>query len=147
MTIETLPRLAGAFFFLLISVSALAHHSDSVFNQDHLVTVAGTVTAFDFTNPHTVIHLDVKGANGNVVPWIVTGGPPNHMTRSGWKQNMFKVGEQLTISGFQYNDGRQIMLQIKIVRANGESVEMSESETNRLKNFDASGNKKSSGSN
>jgi hypothetical protein len=142
MKTKMLTRLNLAIGFLLVAMPVVAHHSDSVFNQNQLVTVTGTVTDFSFANPHTIIRLEAKDSNGNVVSWVVTGGAPNHMVRSGWNQKMFKAGEQLTISGFQYTDGRPIMLQMKIVRANGESVTMSDSETNRLKRFSPEGDKK-----
>ena len=59
---------------------------------------------------------------GNLTEWIVTGGPPAEMRRIGWHSKMFKPGEQLTVSGLAYRDGRPIMIRMKIVRANGEEV-------------------------
>lgn len=114
----------------LISGQMFAHHSDSVFDQQHYVKVSGTVTQFDFINPHILIYLDVTDSNGNVEQWIASGGPPNHQARAGWNSRTVKAGEKLTITGFQYRDGRKIMLFQKIVRANGEEVRLPDTVTN-----------------
>jgi hypothetical protein len=95
-------------FFMAFSV-VFAHHSPSVFDQTKSITVTGTVTKFDFANPHVVVYFDVKGTNGKVEQWIATGGPPNHMVREGWSRSFIKPGEELTITGYPYKDGRKIM--------------------------------------
>ena len=120
---------------IIISGAAFAHHSDSVYDQERLVTVKGTVTEFAFVNPHVEIHFDMKDDKGNVQQWVALGGSPNQMRRVNWNGNMFKPGEQLTLTGFQFRDGRNIMLQLKTVRANGEVVPASEAEVNFLNNF------------
>ena len=120
---------------LLVSGPMFAHHSDSVFDQDRLVTITGTVTRFEFRNPHTRIYMDVKNEEGNIEKWIVTGGALGSMRKVGWTHDIIKPGEQLTISGFQYWNGRKIMIHVKLVRANGEEIPPSESEIARLKRF------------
>ena len=112
-----------------------AHHSDSVYDQDHLTTVTGTVTQFEFVNPHQLIHLDVKGADGKSEQWVALGGAPNQMRRIGWSSDSVKIGETLTITGFRFRDGRPVMLHLKLVRSNGEELRPSDVEANFLKAF------------
>lgn len=107
---------------LIVSGPVFAHHSDAVFDKVHMVTITGTVTRHAFINPHDRIYLNVEEDDGNVQEWIVTGGSPPAMRRLGWHRKMFQIGEQLTVSGFRYRDGRRIMLRSKIVRANGEEA-------------------------
>ena len=120
---------------LLLSHPALAHHSDSVYDQDHLTVITGTVSQFEFVNPHQLIHLDVKDDKGKVVQWVALGGAPNQMRRLGWNSETLKIGEQLTITGFQFRDGRPVMLHLRITRANGEELRPSDVEANFLKAY------------
>ena len=58
---EMQPRIFAAVFALLaISIPALAHHGSSRYDLDKTVTLSGTVTGFDWGNPHCLVHLDVK---------------------------------------------------------------------------------------
>lgn len=107
---------------LIASGSMFAHHSDAVFNHEHITTITGTVTKHMFINPHDRIYLTVEEGDGIVEEWIVTGGPPSAMRRLGWHSKMFQPGEQLTVSGHQYKDGRRIIIRMKILRANGDEV-------------------------
>ena len=84
---------------LLAATSMPAHHSNAVFDHDHLTVITGTVTRFAFINPHAQIYLNVEDSKGKVVEWTVTGTTPAAMRRLGWNTNMFKPGEQLTITG------------------------------------------------
>ena len=123
--------LSVAAVLLIISGPMSAHHSDSMYDEEHFVSLTGTVNRFEFVNPHVLIHLDVKDDKGNVVTWTTLGGPPNRMSKgSGWTSKSFKQGEELTILGFPFRDGRPGMLFQKILRADGEEVRISETVTN-----------------
>ena len=100
----------------LTAVSLYAHHSNAVFNHEQMTILTGTVIKHDFINPHDQIHLSVDEGNGKITTWIVTGGPPAEMRRIGWRAGMFKPGEQLTVKGLAYRDGRPVMIR-KIGRA------------------------------
>jgi Family of unknown function (DUF6152) len=113
---------------LLAAYPMLAHHSNAVFDHEHLTVITGTVTRFAFINPHAQIYLNVDDDKGKVVEWTVTGTTPAAMRRLGWTSNMFKPGEQLTITGMAYRDGRPIMINLKIVRANGQEVRIGATE-------------------
>lgn len=119
----------------IVSDRVLGHHSESINDQTRLVTVTGTVTKFAFTNPHEQIYLDVKGEKGEVEQWIATGGGPSALRRVGWSNKTIEAGEQLTITGFPYKDGQKILFHLKIVRANGEALPLSEGERGRLERF------------
>ena len=123
--------LSAAAVLLIVSGPMSAHHSDSMYDEEQFVSLTGTVNRFEFVNPHVLIHLDVKDDKGNVVTWTTLGGPPNRMSKgSGWTSKTFKQGEELTILGFPFRDGRPGMLFQKIIRGDGEDVRISETVTN-----------------
>jgi Family of unknown function (DUF6152) len=93
--------LAAGFGFLTVC-TVFAHHSNAVFDHEHMTILTGTVIRHEFINPHDLLHLSVTDENGKVSEWIVTGGPPSEMRRFGWTANMFKVGEELTVYGEAY---------------------------------------------
>src|SRR5262245_759836 len=128
MKTSILAALSVIVGLILPNYTMLAHHSNAVFDHDRLTLITGTVTRFAFINPHAQIYLNVEDNKGKVVEWTVTGTTPAAMRRLGWTSIMFKPGEQLTITGMAYRDGRPIMINLKIVRANGEEVRIGATE-------------------
>jgi hypothetical protein len=56
-------------------------------------------------NPHSWFHIEVREADGKLVPWMVEGGSPNTLIRMGVTKNSVKVGTELTVEGYQAKDG------------------------------------------
>jgi hypothetical protein len=78
-----------------------AHHSFAAeFDRDKPISLTGTVTKLEWTNPHARIYIDVKDAKGNVVNWDFELGPPNGLMRRGWNRNSLRQGHVVTINGF-----------------------------------------------
>ena len=78
-----------------------AHHSFAAeFDRDKPITLTGTVTKVEWTNPHVRFYLDVKDQKGNVVNWDFELGPPNGLMRRGWNRNSLRQGHVVTINGF-----------------------------------------------
>jgi hypothetical protein len=108
---------------LLVSRSGVAHHSGSAFDLEHPVTLKGTVVNFEWSNPHVFIALDVKDDRGNVEQWRVEGNSPNMLTRVGWKREMIKEGDQVTVTGFPAKKGRKIMRLHSVMLGNGQQFD------------------------
>ena len=91
---------------LLLAVRPIiAHHAFAAeFDADKPVTLTGTVTKLEWTNPHARIYVDVKDDSGNVVNWDFELGPPNGLMRQGWNRNSLKAGNVVTINGFRSKD-------------------------------------------
>ena len=85
---------------MLASASrALAHHSFAMFDTSSSVTLTGTVTEFQWTNPHAYIELDVPEANGaGKKHWSVELGSPSILQQSGWKFKDLKFGDKVTLT-------------------------------------------------
>ena len=93
------PARAPAALALLLTAatSVAAHHSFAMFDTAKRVTLVGTVTAFEWTNPHVYIELDVPGEKGGAVKhWSVELGSPSILMQAGWKFSDVKVGDTLT---------------------------------------------------
>ena len=86
----------GACAVLAGAAPALAHHSFAMFDHVKRVTVAGTVTRFDWTNPHVYIELAVADAKGGSARYTIECASPNVLTRVGWKFNTVKIGDKVS---------------------------------------------------
>jgi hypothetical protein len=76
--------------------SAQAHHSFAMFDHDHQIKIAGTVTHFQWTNPHVYIDLDVPNDQGAIKHYTIECANPGILDRIGWKFNMIKEGDRIT---------------------------------------------------
>jgi hypothetical protein len=76
---------------------ALAHHSFTMFDMTKRMTLTGTVTSFEWTNPHSYIEIDVPDEKGVLKHWSIELGSPSILMQSGWKFSTLKTGEKLTI--------------------------------------------------
>jgi hypothetical protein len=81
---------------LVVSAPAIAHHGVAGYDLTKTVTVRGTVTKFDWSNPHCVIHMDAKNANGEVQNWTIELAAPSLLTRMGWSKNVMRAGDDIT---------------------------------------------------
>lgn len=84
---------------LLTAFSALAHHSFAMFDQTQRVSLKGTVSEFQWTNPHAFIHMEVAGTSG-AEKWTIEMNSPNNLKRQGWSSGSLKVGDQVTVELF-----------------------------------------------
>jgi uncharacterized protein DUF6152 len=100
---------------LLAAAPVWAHHAFAAeFDANKSVKLEGTVTKMEWINPHAWIHMDVKGADGTVVNWMVECGTPNTLFRKGLTKNSLPAGTELVVDGYQAKDGS--------TRANGRDV-------------------------
>jgi hypothetical protein len=89
----------------LVPMAALAHHSFAMFDHVHRVTLAGTVTRFQWTNPHVFIELDVPDANGALKHYSIECASPNVLMRGGWKYTDVKLGDKVKLLINPLKDG------------------------------------------
>ena len=98
--------LLRVFFLLGPVLPAAGHHSFiAEFDDKQPVKLAGTVVKFEFMNPHSWIHLDVKNPDGTVVRWAVETGSTNALFRRGWRKDSLRAGDHITVDAFRARDG------------------------------------------
>ncbi|MEI9815304.1 MAG: DUF6152 family protein [Acidobacteriota bacterium] len=91
---------------LLNGTFAQAHHSFAAeYDSATVLTLTGTISKIDWTNPHIYIHLDVKGADGKVTTWSLEGYPLNTLKRTGFTRNLVKEGTTVTVTAYKAKDG------------------------------------------
>jgi len=95
-----MDRLLSAVVAVALSTAVVAgHHSFAAeYNANDQVTLVGTITKVEWTNPHTWFFIDVKDAQGQVVNWAIEGGAPTVLYREGWKPNSLKAGDEVTVT-------------------------------------------------
>jgi hypothetical protein len=68
-----------------------------MFDMTQKITLTGTVTAFEWTNPHSYIEIDVPDEKGVVKHWSIEMGSPSILQQSGWKFSSLKKGDKTTL--------------------------------------------------
>lgn len=105
---------------IALSAPALAHHGNVAYDMSKLVTVKGTVTQYDFRNPHVEILIEVKKDDRSVETWRGELNSPNIVARAaGWNGKTLKVGDELVLIGNQAKDGATVLRLEKVLRPDG----------------------------
>ena len=81
------------------AATTLAHHGWSEYDEKTPLTVAGTITASSYTNPHGTIKL--RATDGGKV-WDVVLAPVARMQTRGLTQDMVKPGTVVSVLGYQH---------------------------------------------
>ena len=108
---------------VLAATQVVAHHGAGVFEPEKKVTVMGTVTNFQFVNPHVLVYIDVKDGDGKPVHWGGELTSPNRLARDArgvkWHKEILKPGDSITITGHPARNGAPMMDILKIVDGQG----------------------------
>lgn len=114
------PCLTVLFSLLLVSVPLFAHHGEANYDTDKVVAVKGTVTDFQFINPHTLITLDTKNDKGEIEKWSCEARSPGMLVRAGgWDKNTLKVGDVITVYGYRARNGQTVLRLQKLTLPDG----------------------------
>ena len=112
--------LVLVFGLLFVSASLFAHHGEANYDTDKIVSVKGTVTDFQFINPHTLISVDVRNDKGEIEKWSCEARSPGMLVRvGGWDKSTLKPGDVITVSGYRARNGSPVMRLQKITLADG----------------------------
>jgi hypothetical protein len=114
-----MKRLLATAVLSLGTLQASAHHSFAAeYDADKTVTLTGTVTKVEWTNPHIFIHIDVPDEKTDaIVAWKLEMGGPNALLRLGWKRDSLKPGDVVTVDGSLAKDGSPLVNAKTIVMA------------------------------
>ncbi|WP_428097561.1 DUF6152 family protein [Candidatus Rariloculus sp.] len=106
MRTRLLSCIAGAACAVAGVVAANAHHAFSAeFDSNRPIRLEGTVTEWEWINPHAWINLDVVNEAGETEKWRIEGGAPNALLRRGWSKDSLPPGTEIIVEGFLARDG------------------------------------------
>lgn len=113
-------------FLALVAILALlpgttrliAHHSFAMFDTTNPITISGVVTAFEWTNPHVYIEVDVPEGQATK-HWAIELGSPSILMRGGWKFNTIKKGDKITAVVSPLRNGEPGSLLNRVTLADG----------------------------
>lgn len=104
--------------FLLFALPVSAHHSNSAYQVDEIITLVGTVKDWRWSNPHTWLTLAVETENGEV-EWLVEGRAPGILRRAGWDREILQPGETVTVHASPSKDGSLVGIIARVTMADG----------------------------
>jgi hypothetical protein len=104
--------------------AVLAHHSFAVYDHTRTLNYKGTVTRWQWSNPHAYLDIDVRDADGTVKHFTLEGTSINMLQRMGWRSNMIKAGEDVKVVFAPLLTGQPGGLLLAITLANGETKEL-----------------------
>ena len=117
-----IPSVLGL-IVLATAAPALAHHSFAMFDHTRTLALTGTVTKFQWTNPHAYLDIDVPGKNG-VRHYTLEMTSINMMQRVGWRSNLIKAGDQVKTVMAPLVNGEPAGLLLEIILADGKRMEL-----------------------
>jgi hypothetical protein len=106
----------------MMATVASAHHGTANYDTSKTITVKGTVTEFQFINPHVLISMDGKNESGKTEKWAGELTSPNRLSRAGWTKSSIKPGDTISISGYPSKSGSPEMWIQKVMLASGEDL-------------------------
>jgi hypothetical protein len=108
---------------MLGAAQVRAHHAFAAeFDVNKPLTLKGTLIKWEMVNPHSWFHIGVKDKDGKVTTWMVEGGSPNQLIRTGVTKNTVPVGTELVVEGYQAKDGTQKAVGRNFVLADGKRL-------------------------
>jgi hypothetical protein len=120
-------QVRTALFAVVLGLSvpaapSYAHHAVAAeFDLSKRITLEGRVTKIEWMNPHVYVYVDVSAA-GKKANWACETAGPNTLARQGWSRSSLKIGDPVTVVGYQARDGAYVASAREIVLANGRKV-------------------------
>ena len=109
---------AGVF---ALSVPVLAHHSGAMFEDELTLTLSGTVTRFDYVNPHSWLYVNIENDDGTITEWGFELDAPPRLRRLGVSPRFWEAGDTVTVRTRPLKDGRPAGLLVGAVNTDGDT--------------------------
>jgi hypothetical protein len=109
--------------FLVASAPVMAHHGAATFDTVGEITLTGTVTEWVWSNPHSVLKLDVKAADGTAKSWSVATSNVADLSKRVWSRRTFKAGDEVTVLIQPAKSGQPVGMIRNVVLADGRKLQ------------------------
>ena len=120
MTSRRTSWVGGVLGLLMVMTApAVAHHSFAVFDHTRTLTIRGTVTKFQWTNPHGFLEVDIPQPDGTTKHFSIELTSINMMQRTGWRSNMIKAGDKISAVVAPLLSGDPVGLGLEVTLADG----------------------------
>jgi hypothetical protein len=106
----------------VVATAVMAHHSPVMFDMQKKTELKGTVSLFQWTNPHCYIQLLVKDDKGRDVEWNLEMAAPMYLMNKGWRPSSLKAGDAVTVTIAPLRSGKRGGLVLDAVRKDGSSI-------------------------
>jgi hypothetical protein len=107
---------------LTLCTAASAHHSFAPFEDSLQITLSGTVTSFQWTNPHVYIELEAADDSGEARRWLIECANTTILNRVGWKWNMIREGDRIDVIVAPLRNGEPAALLKRVRLADGSEI-------------------------
>jgi len=123
MRMKIIPTFVLAVGLLGACIPVSAHHGNAAFDTGKKVTLKGTVTEWEWSNPHCLLQFDVKDDNGQVAHWIGETQNPVTMVNGGWSKADFKPGDEITVTIEPVKNGKPMGRILTVTLPNGKTLD------------------------
>ena len=122
--LEMNKTLRAALVVLLLTTMRLsAHHAFAAeYDEKKLVIVSGTVTGFQWTNPHAWLNVTERDESGTLTIWRFEMGAPGGLLHRGWKKGELKEGDRVTVDGYASKNRANVANARTVTLPNGRKV-------------------------
>lgn len=107
---------------LVVSGPLWAHHNPQPMYERTSITLMGTITEYEWANPHSIISFAVDNGRGGVEEWHAEFLPPSEMTRAGWTKETLKPGDRVTVVGRPGRHAQRILWLQLVVTPDGRTL-------------------------
>ena len=118
---DRLRLVLGILMTGLVSITPIeAHHSFAPYETTVQIKLTGVVTSYKWANPHVYFEIDAPDpATGQTRHWLIEGASTSILNRAGWKFNMLKPGDRVTVIVSPLRNGEPAALLKQLTLADG----------------------------
>ncbi len=109
---------------LVLASPASGHHSNASMNRDSVLAFEGTITQYNWRNPHVYFIVETTDERGEQVEWTIQTDSTNIRARRGWTRDSLASGDRVALRAYPAKDGRQYALLISIEKEGGVVLRM-----------------------
>jgi hypothetical protein len=113
----------GTGALMLVTATAMAHHSGAMFDRSKTLEITGNVKEFQYTNPHSWLLVTVTEADGKATDWAFEAEGPSTLLKNGVKKSSVTPGEKVTVTTNPLRDGRPGGTWVVLKKADGTVID------------------------